>query len=230
MTDEHRIEIEIPLEATPDEVWEAISTVEGMTAWFFPMEVAPDENGMSPNGRVTSWEPGRGYTVVAGPNTFEYLIEARDGGSAVLRFSQTGFSGDDWEAEYEATARGWGLYFHTLARYLSIFKADPATYILAEGPDASKTAEAWQGLLSELGASVVGDKVELTVPGLDPIVGKVDYLGPSHLGITTDRALLRFHDRSLLNLPIAIGHHYYGDQDADRLKEAWTSWLAAKFQ
>ena len=122
MTDEHRIDIEIPLEATPDEVWDAISTVEGMTAWFFPMEVAPDENGDSPGGKVTRWEPGRGYTVVAEGDTFEYLIEARDGGSAVLRFSQTGFSRDDWEAEYEATARGWGLYFHTLALYLSMFK------------------------------------------------------------------------------------------------------------
>ncbi|QNE21818.1 SRPBCC domain-containing protein [Kribbella qitaiheensis] len=230
MTDEHKIEIEIPLDATPDEVWDAITTREGMTAWFFPMEVAPDENGVSPGGQMTNWEPGHGYTVVAGENTFEYLIEARDGGSAVLRFSQTGFTADDWEAEYEATARGWGLYFHTLALYLSAFKNEPATYVVAEGPESSKTAEAWQQLLSVLGASAVGDKVEITVPGLDPIIGEVDYLGPSHLGIHADRALLRFHDRSLLGIPVAIGHHYYGDQDADRLHKGWTSWLAAQYQ
>jgi uncharacterized protein YndB with AHSA1/START domain len=228
MTDEHRIVIEIPLDATPDEVWEAISTRDGMTAWFAPMDVV-DENGASPDGELTRWEPGRGYTVVAGPNSFEYLIEARDGGSAVLRFSQTGFTGDDWEAEYEATARGWGLYFHTLALYLSAFKSEPATYIVAEGPESSSSAEAWQRLLSNLGASAVGDKVELTVPGLDPIVGVLDYLGPSHLGIQLDHALLRIHDRSLLGMPVAIGHHYYGDQDAKRLEDAWTSWLAEQF-
>ena len=230
MTDEHRIEIEIPLDATPDEVWDAITTREGMTAWFAPMDVAPDENGVSPGGRMTRWEPGHGFTVVAGPNSFEYLIEARDGGSAVLRFSQTGFTGDDWEAEYEATARGWGLYFHTLALYLSAFKGEPATYVVAEGPESSNSAEAWQRLRSVLGAAEVGDKVELTVPGLDPIVGVVDYVGPSHLGIQLDHALLRFHDRSLLGMPVAIGHHYYGDQDAKRLQDAWTSWLADQLQ
>jgi uncharacterized protein YndB with AHSA1/START domain len=229
MTEQHRIEIELPLDASPDEVWTAITTLDGMTAWFAPMEVVPDENGATPLGQVTQWEPGHGYTIVAGENTFEYLIEARDGGTAVLRFSQAGFTSDDWEAEYEATARGWGLYFHTLALYLSAFKSESASYISAEGPDASKTAEAWQGLLSSLGVSAVGDKVEFEVAGLGPIVGEVDYLGPSHLGIHTDQALLRFHDRSLLGLAVAIGHHYYGTQDAKRLQDAWQSWLTAQF-
>jgi hypothetical protein len=30
-------------------------------------------------------------------------------------------------------------------------------------------------------------------------------------------------------MPVAIGHHYYGDQDAKRLEDAWTSWLAEQF-
>ena len=32
MSDERRYEIEVPLEATSDQVWDAISTPEGMTA------------------------------------------------------------------------------------------------------------------------------------------------------------------------------------------------------
>ena len=95
MSDERRYEIEVPLQATSDQVWDAISTPDGMTAWFAPMDPAPDENGISADGVVTRWEPGYGYAVQAGSSSYEYLIEAREGGSAVLRFTQTGFQGDD---------------------------------------------------------------------------------------------------------------------------------------
>ena len=230
MTEERRIEIEIPLDATPEQVWDAIATESGLTAWFAPMDPSPDENGVSPEGPVTRWEPGRGLAVRAESGSFEYLIEARDGGSAVLRFTQTGFTGDDWEAEYEATARGWGLYFHTLALYLSAFAGKPAIYILAEGPESANTAESWRRLLSTVGTSTVGDKVELGVPGLEPVVGVLDYYGPSHVGIRTDEALLRFHGRDLLGMSVALGHHYYGDQDAERLRNAWQSWLTNLYQ
>jgi len=225
MTEERRIEAEIPLEATADEVWDAIATEAGLTAWLFPMDPAPDENGQLADGAVLRWEPGRGYAIKAETAVFEYLIEAQDGGSTVLRFVQVGFDGDDWEAEYEATARGWDLYFHTLQVYLSAFNAEPATYVVAEGPEWSGTPEAWQKLRDTIGGAV-GDKVELDVYGLGTVVGEVDYDGPSHLGIRTDHALLRFHDRSLLGMPVALGHHYYGTgQDAKRLEDAWQSWL-----
>jgi hypothetical protein len=234
MSDERRLEIEVPLEATPDEVWDAITTVEGLTAWFAPMDPAPDENGISADGVVSRWEPGRGYAVQAGTSSYEYVIEAADDDSSVLYFSQTGFQSDDWEVEYEATVRGWDFYFQTLEVYLSDFKGQPATYVVAEGPQWSNTAEAWQKLQDALGISAVGDPVELDLYGDGPVVGEVDYLGPSHLGIRTDQALLRFHSRHLIGLSVALGHHYYqrarrakpvGPEDAKRLEDAWQSWL-----
>jgi uncharacterized protein YndB with AHSA1/START domain len=229
MTEERRIEAEIPLEATPEQVWDAIATEAGLTAWFAPMDPTPDENGEMADGKVLRWEPGVGFAVQTPTAAFEYLIEARDGGSSVLRFVHTGFEGDDWEAEYEATARGWDLYFHTLQLYLSGFRGEPATYVVAEGPAWSGTAEAWQKLCEAVGGEV-GAKVELDIYGLGVVVGEVDYLGPSHLGICTDTALLRFHDRSLLGMPVALGHHYYGSgQDAKRLEDAWQSWLTEFF-
>ncbi|HEY0471438.1 MAG TPA: SRPBCC domain-containing protein [Kribbella sp.] len=234
MSEERRIELEVPLEATPDEVWDAISTVEGMTAWFAPMDPAPDENGVSADGIVTRWEPGRGYAVQAGASSYEYVIEAGEDDTSVLTFTQTGFQGDGWETEYEATARGWDFYFHTLEVYLSDFKGRPASYVVAEGPQWSNTAEAWSKLLDTLGVSAEGDPVELELYGLGRMTGEVDYLGPNHLGIRTDQALLRFHGRELLGLSVALGHHYYqqgrrsrpgGAEDAERLEDAWQSWL-----
>lgn len=225
MTEERRIEAEIPLDATPEQVWDAIATEAGLTAWFAPMDPTPDENGQIADGEVLRWEPGRGFAVQTETAAFEYLIEAADGGSSVMRFVHTGFQGDDWEAEYEATARGWDLYFHTLQLYLSGYSGEPATYVVGEGPAWSGTAEAWQKLRDAIGGEV-GEKVEFDVYGLGVIVGEVDYHGPSHLGISTEDALLRFHDRSLLGLPVALGHHYYGaGQDAKRLEDAWQSWL-----
>ena len=44
---------EIPVDATLEQVWEAIATGPGLTAWFMPMEIDPDSS------MVTSWEPGR---------------------------------------------------------------------------------------------------------------------------------------------------------------------------
>ncbi|WBQ02923.1 SRPBCC family protein [Kribbella sp. CA-293567] len=226
MTVERRIEVEVPLDATPEQVWDAIATEAGLTAWLFPMDPSPSAAGPGPDSGVLRWEPGHGFAVRTETGAFEYLIEARDGGSSVLRFVQSGFEGDDWEAEYEATARGWDLYFHTLQLYLSGFPGEAATYVVAEGPAWSGTPEAWSKLRAAIGGEV-GDKVELDVHGLGTVVGEVDYAGPSHLGISTDHALLRFHDRSLLGMPVALGHHYYGPgQDAERLEEAWQSWLA----
>ncbi|MEV8372561.1 SRPBCC domain-containing protein [Kribbella sp. NPDC056861] len=223
MTEERRIEAEIPLEASPEQVWEAISTEAGLTAWLFPMDPSPEANAP---GAVLRWEPGHGFAIQAETSAFEYLIEAQDDGSTVLRFVQSGFQSDDWEAEYEATARGWDLYFHTLQVYLTGFAGEPATYVVAEGPAWSGTPEAWEKFRAAVGGAV-GDKVELDVHGLGMVVGEVDYVGPSHLGITTENALLRFHDRSLIGMPVALGHHYYGPgQDAERLADIWQSWLA----
>ncbi|WP_433021209.1 SRPBCC family protein [Kribbella sp. CA-294648] len=225
MTEERRIEVEVPLEASPEQVWDAIATEAGLTAWFAPMDPSPDENGLLADGELLRWEPGSGFAVRGEAGIFEYLIEPQDDGSTVLRFAQAGFTGDDWEAEYEATARGWDFYFHTLQLYMSGFDSQPATYVVAEGPAWSGTAEAWEKLREAIGGAV-GDKVELDVYGLGVILGEVDYDGPSHLGIQTENALLRFHDRSLLGMPVALGHHYYGPgHDAGRLEDAWQSWL-----
>jgi hypothetical protein len=221
VTEERRLEIEIALDATPEQVWEAIATGPGLAAWFAPMEVAPDEDGNSPAGKVTWWEPGKGFAI--GP--FEYLIEARGGGSTVLRFSQTGFDGDDWENEYEATARGWDLYFHTLRSYLAHFRGRPTVYVEVEGPPAS--ADAFRRLLGDDVA--VGKEIHLDLPGVAPADGVVDYVGPMHLGIRTPDALLRFHGRPTLDMPVAVGHHYYGeDFDQAELERAWQSWLTTR--
>jgi uncharacterized protein YndB with AHSA1/START domain len=235
MAREFELRKEIELEATPDQVWEAITTGAGNAAWLWAAEdTTPDGPG------VTAWDPPTRLVVQVpeaedgSTDAFEYLIEARDGGSTVLRFVHSGILGDNWDSEYEGiTSSGWDMYLHTLAQYLKHFPGRPATYIAAEGPQASAEEAAWPVLVTGLGLADpvdVGDQVRLTPQGLAPIEGVIDYVLPAFLGVRSDDALYRFHGRAALGMPIAVGHHFYGESvDAEKVQNAWETWLNRTF-
>jgi uncharacterized protein YndB with AHSA1/START domain len=233
MSEERRLEKEVVLDGTPEQVWEAITTPGGLASWFMPMVVAPDEEGRS--GTVTAWEPGRRFakrgaaTEDGSTQAFEYVIEARDGGGCLLRFVQSGFTGDDWEAEYQLYGQGWDLYFHTLAEYLRHFPGRTATYVLAQGPPASAGEDAWPRLLAGLGLAAEvrqGDAVRLTPEGLSPIEGVADYVRAGYfLGVRAADAMYRFHVRGGPGMPVAVGHHLFAEVDQGAAEVAWRSWL-----
>lgn len=235
MPREFELRKEVELQATPEQVWTAISTEAGMAAWFMPM---PDVNPDSPI--VISWDPPQllATRTPSAPDgstmAFEYLIAARDGGSTVLRFVHSGLLGDDWSTDYEPmTSAGWDMYLHTLAEYLKHFGGQRATYVEAEAPPASARTEAWPVLLTALGLAgeiVAGQPVRLAPNGLPPINGTVDYVHASFLGVRTTEALYRFHGRAALNMPIAVGHHLYIEGvDGTAQRQSWQSWLAEVF-
>ncbi|MCK2238544.1 MULTISPECIES: SRPBCC domain-containing protein [unclassified Crossiella] len=222
---------EVELAATPQQVWDAISTGPGLEAWFMS-QPAPEE------GACEVWQPGEhlSITTPAGPDgsfhAFEYLIEARDGGSTVLRFVHSGFLSDDWGAEFEGmTARGWDMYLHTLALYLAHFAGRPAVYVTAEGPEATAKPEAWAVLLRGLGLDhnpALGERVRLTPEGLPAIDGEVDWFegeDSPFLAVRTADALYRFHGRAPLGMTIAVGHHFYVPAEQPATNEAWRVWL-----
>lgn len=240
---EFEVRRDVTLEATPEQVWAAIATGPGLTAWFAPMELDPDDPGIT-------WDPPR-HLVVRTPEAadgstqaFEYLVEARNGGGTVLRFVHSGVLGDPpagtdpdgWGDEFEdVTGRGWDMYLHTLAQYLRYFPGRAAAYVDAEAPPASADPETWARLLSLLGPGddlALGSPVRIGLDGAAPVEGEIDYLTPSFLGIRTADALVRFHGRAALGMPIAVGHHVYAaagaepDTDTAATGKAWQDWLA----
>jgi uncharacterized protein YndB with AHSA1/START domain len=214
---------EVELEATPEQVWDAIATGPGLSAWLMPMPMDADSD------MVEAWEPGRRLAIRTpeaddgATQAFEYLIEARGQGSTVLRFVHSGFGGDDWSDEYEAmTSGGWDMYLHTLSQYLAHYAGRPAVYVEAEGPPASAKADAWSRLAPALGlpgpvhVEVIGD-------------AEVDYTAPTFIGLRTPDALVRFHGRSSIGLPVAVSHHAYTSIDAPATTKAWEAWLERVF-
>src|SRR5258708_25821925 len=141
-THEFEVRDQIAVDATPEQVWDAIATGPGIDSWFMGhSEVEPREGGAgrltiggeTSTSTLTVWEPQRRLAKRIGggeDGTFmaiEYLIEGRDQSSTVLRLVQSGVLGDDWESEYEALKAGWDMYLFTLAQYLRYFPQRVAT-------------------------------------------------------------------------------------------------------
>lgn len=225
---------EVVLDATPYQVWDAIATGPGLAAWFMPMELDPD------SGTVLAWRPGQRLLVQTptaddgSTQAFEYVLEPRAEGSTVLRFVHSGVLGYDWGGEFEPmTAKGWDMYLHTLAQYLRHFPGRRATYVEAEAPPASAAADAWPRLVDRLGGGApleVGTPVHIELAGVGSVDGEVDYVTPNFVGLRMPGALIRFHGRAPIGMPVAVSHHAYGDAvDADVTAGAWASWLGDLF-
>jgi len=94
--------------------------------------------GMDAPGRVAAWEPPARVLFDGGDAdsglAFEWLIEARDGGTCVVRLVNSGFgSGEGWDDQYDAMESGWGLFLFNLRLHLEHFAGQRATALLPMG-------------------------------------------------------------------------------------------------
>jgi uncharacterized protein YndB with AHSA1/START domain len=244
---EYEDHIELTLDATPEQVWDAIATGPGLDAWFMgrtevePREggaVRTDMGGVVEEFEVTAWEPQKRFafrTRAQEDGSFvalEWLIEGREKGSTVLRCVASGFIGaDDWEAEYDALTKGGAMYLHTLTQYLAHFAHRTATAINAAHPLAGDPEHAWTVLRRDLGATgtlAEGDQVRLTPTGLPPLEGVVDYATPEFLGVRTSDGLYRFFAGG--HGIVAVNHHIFaGGVDRQETQQAWQAWLTRLF-
>ncbi|MEV7971222.1 SRPBCC domain-containing protein [Sphaerisporangium sp. NPDC088356] len=241
MPHEFELRKQVTLEATPEQVWEAIATGPGVDSWFMGRnEIEPREGGATRQyfgdfpveATVTAWEPSKRFGFRSDKNpdgsfmAFEYLIEGRDQGSTVLRLVQSGILGDDWDAEYDALNRGWDMYLHTLDQYLTHFPGRSAVVVFGARPKTGGGEPMWQVLERGLGLPgpvTRGERVRLTPEGLDPIDGVADYATPGFLGVRTEDGLYRFIQG--MHETLVVGHHIFADVDPMKTERAWQEWL-----
>ncbi len=238
---EQRSQAEVP--ATPDEVWAAIASGPGIDSWFMGhSEVKPGTNGRvrtvfgeyAPELDVTAWDPARRFAYRSGeaPDgrfiAYEFLIEGRAGGSAVLRTVTSGFlPGDDWAEEFEAMTLGGEMYFRTLVEYLTYLAGRFAAPVTAFGPPGTAWSRDRALLCRALGlpeTAQPGDRARVTDDAIGVVDGVVYFANAHTIGVRTQDALYRFL-RGFGKPPIAAHHLFAAGADPTQAQRAWESWL-----
>ena len=182
----YRMELVFELPGSPEQVWQAIATANGISSWMLPTDLEEREGGavsfhmgedLSSDGVVTGWEPPRrlvyeepDWNALAGhptdpvtPLVSEFLVEATSGGTCVLRVVTSGFgTGADWEREFfDDMAKHWAPSFENLRLYLTHFPGQQVTTMSAEADLPGGHDAVWAAMRAALGASEPGQPVEL---------------------------------------------------------------------
>ena len=248
MPREFELSTEITVDATPEEVWAAISTGPGIDSWFMGRtELEPGEGGAvrldmgayEMQSDITAWDPPHRLahrTEVEPDGTFrafEYIVEGRDQGSTVVRAVISGFLGaDNWETEYNALSQDGPIYPYTLGQYLTHFLGRTGQPITGFGARVIDRETYWTRLDAASGCPhdvAVGDEVRLTPEGLahDRRRRRLPVADPAR------RALGR---RSLPVRPRPARHGRHrpppvrrADVDQPEAERAWTTWLDRTF-
>lgn len=237
MSKKFEIRREVVVPGTPEQIWAAISAE--TAGWMFPSPLEIPADGSRPDSPViATWEPPTELGIhMDGPdgwfNHLEYLVEARDNSTAVVRYVHAGVFADDWDNQYDGANKHTDFYLHSLGQYVRYFAGQNATYVSAEGPEASGTPEAMATLRSTLGIgsdTAVGDSVTFDVPGIGTITAVVDYLNDWFVGLRTDDSLLRFYGRNAFGGNVDAAHHLFASNvDSEAAAAAWNAWLAGVY-
>jgi uncharacterized protein YndB with AHSA1/START domain len=192
------IQVEVEVPGTPEEVWQAIATGPGVTAWFVPTEIENDAGGkpvkvisrfgprMDAIAEVKVWEPPHRFAAESpgpAPNApsmaTEWIVEARDGGKCLVRVVHSLFaSTDDWDNQLDGLEQGWPAYFRILRRYLETFKGMACSAMQFVGFSSDPEAKAWEKMGGELGLLKVAKGQKWSAPdGFPRMAGVVDSLG-----------------------------------------------------
>src|ERR1700723_186453 len=205
MTHPFEVRDEFSVDATPDQVWEAIASGPAVDSWLMghtEIDSASKTNTFDMFGEVarssiTVWEPGHRFETQEDKKpdgTFmamEWLIESRDGGGAVVRFVHSGLLGENWEAEYNGLSVGDHAYMTKLAVYLKHFAARTAkNSLFLPGPITKDSCGAMTRGVAASADAADGQPGRLSVPGIEPVDGTVEFVvPPSFVGMRTDDAM-----------------------------------------
>lgn len=251
----YRLEFSVEVPGTAEQVWQAIATAKGMSAWFLPTELEEREGGalhfsmgpdMGSDGHVTAWEPPlrlayeEDWAALMGkdpdelsPLTSEFLVEARSGGTCVVRVTSSGFGiGADWESEFwEDMGANWKPYFDHLRLYLAHFPGQEATQLEATASHPGDAESLWARLRDDLGVAEVGASVEAR-----DLVGTVERTGDRQalvrLTAPVPGMLSAFvYEEGEGRATIGVRAYLFSPDAADyvrREEPGWQAWLSAR--
>lgn len=252
------VEMSVEVPGTPEQVWHAIATGPGISAWFVKTEVEEREGGailfhlgpgMDSPGVITGWEPParlvyeeRGWNGDAPPLATEVFVETRSGGTCVVRMVHSLFtSSEEWDDQLESMESGWPPFFDVLRLYLGYFLGQPSAVFRLVGGAPGSEEEAWAALTQELGlAGATQGERRSTSDGAPPLTGVVERIGR---GKNLHEILLRLDQpapgAAILaaftwggKVQVLVSLYLYGEGAealAAREEEVWQGWMGERF-
>ena len=170
---------------------------------------------------------------------FEWLVEARDGGTCVVRLVNTGFgSGEDWDAQYDGMTEGWLLFLGNLRLHLEHFPGQTATAVLPTATWAGPRDTTWARLSDALGipaTPAVGERIEVNVPDAPTLAGTVADAAPWRVALLLDQpspgtAILAVEGHGE-QVEVSIWSYLYGNDGAAAAahdEPLWRRWLTER--
>ena len=161
------VETEVP--GTPEEVWKAIATGPGLTAWFVPTQLEERAKGsmqmnfgpgMESTAEIQEGDPPHRFTAEnkegmgqgSPAMATEWTVEAKAGGTCRVRVVHSWFaSTDDWDAQFESVEKGWPAFFRILQRYLAKFRGQSCTQVPLMAFTPGPMEKVWSAFAQPLG-------------------------------------------------------------------------------
>lgn len=181
-----QVEVEVP--GSPELVWEAIASGPGVSSWFVPTEIEGKPGGaitanfgpgMESTSTVKEWNPphdftaeGSGMSPEAPPMATQWIVEAKSGGTCIVRVVHSWFaSSDEWDSQFESVEQGWSAFFKILRLKLENFPGQPSAAFDMAGMGGD---DAWTVISRPFGLSEpkVGQTVQAAA-GTPPLAGVV---------------------------------------------------------
>lgn len=252
--DRRWVEMEIVVPGTPEQVWRALATGPGISAWFVETQVEEKIGGQitfdfgtmgGSTGTITGWEPPRrlayeerGWAEGAPPVATEVAITARSGGKCQVRMVHSLFASTDaWDDQLEGFEAGWPGFFAILRTYLTHFAGQPAAVLHIAGPSPANELDSWTRLTAALGLAGANVGERRAAPeGAPAIAGVVERVQQD---AKTRELLLRL-DQPGPGIAVAgtfsyegktraaLSVYLYGERAeelAGRHRAEWTAWF-----
>jgi uncharacterized protein YndB with AHSA1/START domain len=252
------IQVEVELNGTPEQVWQAIATGPGISAWFVPTKVEGRAGGslscdfgggMVTSAQITTWQPPHRFVAEnkewmqgSPPLATEWTVEARAGGTCIVRVVHSLFaSTEQWDGQLEATEQGWPGFFRVLRIYLARHSGQRSALMQMMATGKGSTQEVWAALQRALGAANPrpGQRIRVQAPGAAALAGTVESIdliahGQSMMVLLTEPVpgTVLVGAFECMGMRMATMQVYlYGDraETAARDQERWQQWLAGLF-
>ena len=250
-----RVEVETP--GSVEELWQAISTDAGLSAWFTRSNFEIGADGkperlichfgpdFSSAATMTDWDPPRGFSVTSdefiqgGPEVAtDWRIEEGAANTCLLSVEHSLFvDSDEYDSHIEGTEAGWPAFFRILQLYMTHHRGQPCTLLELMGA-TSAGSQAWDTTAAALGFSAAepGERFAAQTGGLN-FAGVVDTLPDEteiilHIDKPTSGVAHLFVwpvDEKIL---LSVRFYLYGKDAAEVVaseEPRWRSWMEEHF-